>query len=367
MRVWSFLLDRSLYIALYLGFGAVTVIIVQLDMVFSGASLRLVNIAYLMLLGIVGLAAFLAIDYRRHMSFCRRLERIGADEPLDNLGFLADARTLEQRIFSDAWSRLYARLTAEIVEERTRGRQNVHVVSQWAHYMKGPVSVMDLELQKAAQIDMSSELAERLRSVSEENQRLNDSLQMLLNMVRLEDFSTDLQLERVDLLALVRQLINDNRRMFISHGVFPKISSADQDEDGWPHVVTDSKWLRFVLQQVISNAIKYSASNEREGQVAFSCRKGKAEGESVLEIADNGIGIPPEDLDRVFAPFFTGVNGRLFPQSTGMGLYLAQQACNRLGHRIDLESSRGEGTRVFVHFFPDSTMFAGIRPGHTLS
>lgn len=367
MRVWSFLLDRSLYIALYLGFGAVTVIIVQLDMVFSGASLRLVNIAYLMLLGIVGLAAVLAIDYRRHMSFCRRLERIGADEPLDNLGFLADARTLEQRIFSDAWSRLYARLTAEIVEERTRGRQNVHVVSQWAHYMKGPVSVMDLELQKAAQIDMSSELAERLRSVSEENQRLNDSLQMLLNMVRLEDFSTDLQLERVDLLALVRQLINDNRRMFISHGVFPKISGAGQEEDGWPQVVTDSKWLRFILQQVVSNAIKYSSSTEREGQVTFSCRKRGTEGEFVLEIADNGIGIPPEDLDRVFAPFFTGTNGRHFSQSTGMGLYLAQQACSRLGHRIDLESSRGEGTRVYVHFFPDSTMFACIRPGCALS
>jgi|GEM_PF-81395 len=397
MSMWSFLLDRSLYIALYAGFGVAMVIIVQLDLFFSGASLKPANIAYLWLLGMVGLFVFLVADYRRQAAFFRRLEGIDRDESLDRLGLLAEPSTLEQRIFANAWAKLYSRLRAELVEERNRGRQNVHLVSQWAHHMKGPVSVVDLELQKARQMEMQPELAEVLRSVAEENQRLNSSIQMLLNMVRLEDFAADFTPEKVDLLGLVRQLINDNRRMFITHRVFPRIVGDDGGEANWPRVVSDSKWLRFALQQVLSNAIKYSSRPEGErhdscgetggseagdggevsdgseasgsdrrggegksGEVTFSCRRGDVEGEIVLEIEDNGIGIVSEDLGRVFNPFFTGSNGRAFPQSTGMGLYLAKQACQRLGHRISIESSPGTGTRVSVRFSPDQTIFAGV-------
>ncbi|MEW6229305.1 MAG: hypothetical protein AB1700_14640, partial [Bacillota bacterium] len=140
--------------------------------------------------------------------------------------------------------KLYSRLRAELVEERSRGRQNVYLVSQWAHHMKGPVSVVDLELQKARQMEVPPELAEVLRSVAEENQRLSSSIQMLLNMVRLEDFAADFTPEKVDLLGLVRQLINDNRRMFITHRVFPRIVGDDGGEANWSRVVSDSTWLR---------------------------------------------------------------------------------------------------------------------------
>jgi len=361
MSLWSFLADRSLYIALYVGFGVLMVAVVQLDLFFSGASLRLVNVIYLWLLGLLGLIVFLLVEYRKHVPFLKRLEAIDEDEPLDRLGFLSDPRTLEQRVFKDAWAKLYARLRAELAEERSRGKQNVQLVSQWAHLMKNPVSVIDLEIQKAKQLKMQAQLAEILESIAEENRRLNNSIQMLLNMVRLEDFSADFTPERVDLLSLVRQLINDNRHMFIAYRVFPRIVDGYGDGSTWPTVVSDSKWLRFVLQQVISNAIKYSSRAERAGQVVVSCYPGKTEGETVLEIADDGIGIVPEDLGRVFNPFYTGVNGRAYPQSTGMGLYLAKQACQRLGHDISIESTLGRGTRVFVRFGPDQTMFAGVR------
>lgn len=387
MNLWSFLRDRVLYIALYAGFGVVTVAIIELDLFFSGATLRVANVLYLWLLGLVGLAGFLLVDYRKHVAFAKRLESISADEPLDRLGFLAEPRTLEQRVFANAWASLYARLRAELIEERNRGRHNVELVSQWAHHMKSPVSVIDLELQRASQMDMSAELAEVVLSVGEENQRLNNSIQMLLNMVRLEDFAADFASEQVDLLALVRQLINDNRRMFITHRVFPKVLLDEGDTAGWSRVVSDSKWLRFAIQQVISNAIKYSSratslgvnstyatddgisgalamdgrdTSSGDGEVTLSCRKGEPDGEVVLEIADNGIGIAAEDLGRVFDPFFTGANGRAFPQSTGMGLYLARQACLRLGHRISIESRPGAGTRVSIAFPADQTIFAGV-------
>lgn len=83
-------------------------------------------------------------------------------------------------------------------------------------------------------------------------------------------------------------------------------------------ILSDAKWLRFVLEQLLSNASKYSSRPDRDGQVIF--RLSHAGGETLLEVADNGIGIPPEDLGRVFDPFFTGSNGRDYPQSTGLGL-----------------------------------------------
>lgn len=259
MNLRSFLVDRFLYIALYIGFGTLIVVVVQLDLLFSGASLDLANVFYLWALGLAGLLVFLLVDYRRQVSFMRRLETIESDEPLDRLALLSEPRTLEQRVFRDAWSKLYARFTTELAQERNRGQQNVHLITQWAHLMKTPVSVIDLEIQKAKQLPIEAGLAETLDSIAEENQRLNSSIQMMLNMVRLEDFSADFTPERVDLLSLVRQLINDNRHMFIAYQVFPKIIDGQDNECAWPSVVSDSKWLRFVLQQVISNAIKYSS------------------------------------------------------------------------------------------------------------
>jgi len=343
----------------------------QLDLMFSHSSLHPANIAYIALFGIVGLTCFVIYDYRRQAGFFQRLAEIGSEEPLDRLGFLAEPVTAEQQAICAAWTRLYSRLRAEIAVEQGRGRDNVRMVSQWAHYMKSPVAVIDLELQKAdrlAAMPEIPEINEALQSVAEENRRLSDSLQALLNMVRLEDFSTDLHIEEVDLFALVRRLINDNRRLFVTHHVYPKVhgdGDGDAGEKHWPHVTSDAKWLRFALQQIVNNAVKYSARQDHPGEVVFACRPGDGKGEIVLEIADNGIGIPPEDIGRVFTPFYTGSNGRAYPQSTGMGLYLASQACQRLGHRLNLQSVKDEGTHVFMHFYTTPVVFSDLTPSLT--
>ncbi|MGB4217523.1 MAG: hypothetical protein WBK11_09640 [Bacillota bacterium] len=96
MNLRSFLVDRFLYIALYIGFGTLIVVVVQLDLLFSGASLDLANVFYLWALGLAGLLVFLLVDYRRQVSFMRRLETIESDEPLDRLALLSEPRTLEQ-------------------------------------------------------------------------------------------------------------------------------------------------------------------------------------------------------------------------------------------------------------------------------
>lgn len=360
MKLGAFLRDRALYIGVYGAFGLLIVTVVQLDLRLSGASLQRANLLYLWLLGMVGLLFFLIADYLRQAAFLRHLVPPGPDQPLDDLALLPEPRTLEQQAFAEAWAGLYGRLRAELAAERERAQQNLRFLSQWAHHMKTPVAVIDLELQKARQQPVPPDLEPFLRSIEEENRRLQHALQALLNRIRLEDFAADFRAEEVDLVALIRRLLSDQKRAFIAHRVYPRLDLEEPAPPGGWVVRSDPKWLRFVLEQVVSNAIKYSARPDGEGQVTFRLRR--AGDETVLEVADSGIGIPPEDLGRVFDPFYTGENGRRFPQSTGLGLYLAREACRRLGHSIALQSRPGEGTRVFLRFAPRPTTFTGLEP-----
>lgn len=365
MTALSFLRDRIGLIGAFVGAGLLATAVVELDLHLSGAALRTSSLAYAWLLGLLCLALWLVFDYQREAKFVRHLAGLKQCQSIDQLGLLPAPRTREQQCFVQAWEQLYVRLSGELRAEQARGRQHVDIISQWAHHMKTPLAVIDLELQKARQQDWPEAVSAVLESIQEENDRLNHSVQMLLNMVRLEDFAADFHVEPVDLVALVRQVVNEQKRTFIAHQVYPRIEVPDPAELPPELLVvqSDAKWLRFVLEQLISNAVKYASRPNGEGRVFFRfAHTGSA---VILEVADNGIGIPPEDLGRVFAPFFTGTNGRAYPRSTGMGLYLAQETCRRLGHKLQIASVPGEGTQVSIVFAESRTLFSGLHPSLT--
>lgn len=355
MTFWAFVRDRWIYSLAYTAFGLAIVAVVEFDTAITGQRMDISSLLYLLLLGLVGLLAFLGFEYQRQKGFWSQLEAISGSEPLDQLGSLPEATSLEQQIAAQAWSRLYRRMRSELTLEQERGQRNTHLISQWAHHMKTPVSVIDLELQKASQQPWAAEAQPFLQSLGEENGRLQYSLQMLLNMVRLEDFAADFAVAQVELVDLVRQLVNDHKRAFIVNRIYPKIEAP---VDLPLRVETDAKWLRFALEQVLSNALKYAARPDGQGQIRFRITRELTE--TVLTVEDDGIGIAPEEVGRVFAPFFTGTNGRAFPQATGMGLYLAKEICQRLGHRITLRSQRGEGTQVSFHFAESRAIFTDL-------
>ncbi len=362
MNFSAYLRDRAAYIVAYVAFAFLTVAVVQLDLRLAGASLRYVNVLYLLLLGVVGLSLLLWYDWLRQRRFFDRLREVAAGADLDAAVALAEPVTHEQELVRQAWERLNARLQEELAAERERGAARVAIVSQWAHHMKTPISVIDLLLQTAARLPADPALAQVLASIAEENEHLDAQLQMLLSVNRLDDFAADLHVDKVDLVALARAVVNDNRRAFIAHRVYPRIEEPQQQAlpPELLQVETDAKWMRLVLQQIVSNAIKYAARPDGEGRVRIGfSRHGR---DVVLEVEDNGVGIPPEDLERVFDPFFTGANGRRYPRATGMGLYLAREACRRLGHGITITSTPGAGTCVRLRFFLDRTLHAGWRP-----
>ena len=155
---------------------------------------------------------------------------------------------------------------------------------------------------------------------------------MVLSYLRMEDMGNDLKFQWYPIGDIMRQAVRKYSQIFI----LKKIQLVFQ-ETKW-EVLSDEKWLCFLLEQLLSNALKYTPEG---GKISIFL-----EGETNLVIADTGIGIAPEDLPRVFEKGFTGNNGRMDKKATGIGLYLCRRVTNLLGHTISIVSEPGVGTQV---------------------
>ena len=136
--------------------------------------------------------------------------------------------------------------------------------------------------------------------------------------------------------------MTEHKRLFITNGVFPVISIDESFV-----VATDRKWMKIVLAQFITNAVKYTFDEGKK--VLFDCSKATGQG-ILLSVRDEGVGIPASDLNRVTKAFFTGENGRLTGESTGMGLYIASEVCDKLGHPLKIESELGCGNNCVRYY-----------------
>lgn len=210
--------------------------------------------------------------------------------------------------------------------------RHLQFMNQWVHQMKTPLSVAELLLQE----DVFDK-----KSMQEEIDRLKRGLDSVLMNARLDTFEQDMQIEQVQLNMLVSEVVSENKRLFITHHVYPVIS-IDQEFI----VPTDEKWMKFVVSQFITNAVKYTFEHGKKVHIHAHCQDGQV----LLSVQDEGIGIPSTDLPRVMKAFFTGENGRKTGESTGMGLYLANEICGKLGHSLRIDSEQGKGTTVSVLF-----------------
>ncbi|SEG24985.1 sensor histidine kinase [Paenibacillus sp. UNC499MF] len=314
------------------GFSLVQMLVILLICWLDGYN-HLGTALYALFLGLCVLSGYLAYRYVRLRAFYR---------------YISGPSDVLPRELKVSRAPLAASLTKILDAQYRRGKQREHVweekqrqhltfMNQWVHQMKTPLSVIQLITQNGDD--------ERFASIAEESDRLRRGLEMVLYMARRETFAQDFHIYRVQLRELVNEVIQDNRRSFIRHYVHPELLIGESIT-----VESDAKWLRFIVQQLISNAITYSAGSRTK--VVF---KAHAEDKAViLSVTDCGVGIPPSDLKRVFDPFFTGENGRKFKESTGMGLYLVKEVTDRLNHRVEIESEIGRGTTVRI-IFPYAT------------
>ncbi|MFC4306563.1 sensor histidine kinase [Cohnella boryungensis] len=285
---------------------------------------------YSVFLGILCLGGYLLYRYYSHQSLYQRLS-----EPLKTLD--DSLQEVERTPLSAAVSHLlqsqYGHYQSQLKAAEKSRNDHLAFINQWVHQMKTPLSVIRLTME--AQGD------NRSSSVLEETDRMEKGLDTVLYAARLETFERDFQVESVSLRTVVESAIHENKRLFIGSKVYPELQV-----DASFYVESDAKWLGFLISQLVTNAIKYSADAHQKVTFNAFARNDEA----VLEIQDRGIGIPQTDRKRVFQRFYTGDNGRKYRESTGMGLYFVQEIASRLGHRVELESEVGVGTCVRLVF-----------------
>ncbi len=197
----------------------------------------------------------------------------------------------------------------------------------WAHQIKTPIAAMSLILQSDFENPQNRELLEEL-------QKIEQYVEMVLGYLRLESESTDYIIKKYDLDSVIKQAVKKYASQFIRKKI--KLCYEPLEKE----ILTDEKWLLFVIEQILSNSVKYTKSG---GSVSIYL-----ESPVTLCIEDTGIGIESEDLPRIFEKGYTGYNGRSDKKSSGIGLYLCRRITERLGHKIYAESTVGRGTVIKI-------------------
>lgn len=282
------------------------------------------------------LLAYLVFRYITNRSFYRQMEQ-EMDSISDFTAMSTNSPLSEslQRVLK----RQYRLYISELTSRQEKVDHHLQFVNQWVHQMKTPLSVIHLMTQDE---DDSRSIA-----IGDEVDRLRKGLDLVLYAARLDTFENDLYVEALQLDELVRAVLSNQKRLFIRNKIFPLIEAK-----GHVSIFSDEKWLSFAITQLITNAVKYTESEN--AKIYFRIHSSPSGDEVKLEIQDEGIGIPESDLPRVFDAYFTGENGRKSRESTGMGLYLVRGICQRLGHQVEITSKVGDGTKVTIVFQPTS-------------
>lgn len=262
--------------------------------------------------------------------FCRNLEKL--DKKFLILETLPEPNTYEEKIMVDSLYEINKSMLENINEYQKNINEFKEFVEIWIHEVKIPISSMVLKCHNNKEKYDKSFLS-LIR-------RLDNNVDEILYYVRSENTEKDFAISQVDLKEVVRSVSIKNKDDLLENNV-----SFETDLKAL-NINTDKKWLEFILNQIINNSIKYKKDEDSIIKIESSENKDKV----ILEIYDNGIGIPAQDLKRLFDKSFTGTNGRNKVKSTGMGLYIIKNLCNKLGHNIYIQSEENKYTKVILEF-----------------
>ncbi|WP_195986008.1 sensor histidine kinase [Clostridium sp. D33t1_170424_F3] len=264
-------------------------------------------------------------DFRHYRQRQQHLYFLRKQAPT-HLGALPIAADRQER----AYQELLHLLEKRCQDAEERSRQSAETAKEyytlWSHQIKTPLAAMRLLLRE--------EMPDR-SALEQELFKTEQYVEMVLQYQRLGKGPMDLLFQEYSLDFLIRQAIKKTATLFIHKKIALHFATVSC------RVITDEKWLVFILEQLLTNAVKYTP----KGSVSIYLQP---DAPATLVIEDTGIGIRPEDLPRVFEWGYTGYNGRLDKRSTGVGLSLCRQALAMLGHSIQITSEVGKGTRVFL-------------------
>lgn len=216
-------------------------------------------------------------------------------------------------------------------------------MTNWIHEVKIPISVLQIISKRINEIDESRVLSKQINT---EVSRIDKLVEQAMYSSRAGNYNSDFFISEVNLEHSVKEVIKKNKYQFIYNKIDLQVGELNKT------VLTDKKWITHIIELIVDNAIKYSNMG---GKIEIYLKENKKGTE--LHIKDYGLGISPQDIERIFDKGFTGVNGRKRTKSTGMGLYISKKILNKLSHNIDVISKQDEFCDIYITFYNLSDYF----------
>lgn len=332
MKFTKFLADRKISILCFSLLMVFISLVIHLDTAFKVSA---ANILYIDLVSTSFFILYLIVRYLYYKSYFKALNDIVRDESDEIINRLPTPKSYKQTLFQQVLEASYNEQSAKIQRLQEQKKEYEEFITSWVHQVKNPIAVSRLLIEN----NSSFPNKDTLYSIEEELDKIENYIEQALYYSKIDDFSKDYLINEVELNRLVKEAVKKQAKTFINKKITIEIQNTDL------MVITDKKWLLFILNQVLSNSLKYTSIGGKikiYGLIEVRVQK--------LVIEDNGIGIKPEDLDRVFDKGFTGYNGRENYKATGIGLYLSKKLSIKLGHDMSVESKYGEYTKVAIIF-----------------
>lgn len=279
------------------------------------------------------LTVWLLGEYVRRKRYFGQIEQIleNADQKYLLGELMPESFRLEDRLYRDIIRRSNKSVIEKIHELEDARKDYREYIESWIHEVKAPIASICLLCEK--------QKGETGRRILMENGRTENYVDIALFYARSDEVYKDYLIKETTLQGTAEEVLRKNKYYLIQNRIQAEVRCPDI-------VYTDAKWIAFILNQVVLNAVKYRRDSEPRIVISTERKSHSV----LLAVEDNGIGICPEDLPRIFDKGFTGTNGRAGLKSTGMGLYLCRKLCGKLGIRIGAQSEEGRGTRITLEF-----------------
>lgn len=332
MKLMPFLKDKFMFLILHIiCMGALSAFLRLTGYGSTGVTLILI-------FWTVILALWLFITYRERKRYFDEIDKILAE--VDQRYLLGELLPYSCRLEDRLYNKMMHLSNKSVIEKIRKiedaQRDYREYIESWVHEIKTPITGIALICENRRRHEAVTQ--ENLREISLENQKIENCVDKVLYYARMENVYKDFLIQKTDLQKTAEEVLAKNRLLLIRHQVRAEVHCGDI-------VYTDGKWISFILNQMIGNSVKYRS----ESPVFLIYTEREKDGVR-LTIEDNGVGILPEELSRIFEKGFTGSNGRSHKQATGMGLYLCKRLCERLEIGLSVQSQPGRGTKMTLDF-----------------
>lgn len=328
MKISDYIKDKGLFIAVNL------MVFMIISFFMYSVNVALVIIFLIFCVWFLPLFSYMLIEYIKFRKYFNAVENIL--ENLDKKYLLPEVLNEPNFIEGEEINYIFKVLSRDMHENvkyyKNMQEEYREYIEMWVHEIKTPIASTKLLIENNTN--------EITRKIDTQMDKIENFVEQVLYYSRSDEVGKDYIVKKIKLSQIVKCVVKKNQRDFIGKRISLQLGELDEI------IYSDAKWIEFILNQIVGNAIKYSKGQGDRIKIESK----KLANSVILTIEDNGVGIIERDLNRVFEKGFTGENGRKFGKSTGIGLYLCKKLCKKMGLGLNIESEENEGTKVTVIF-----------------